>query len=478
MIDVSTTAFDATLDFWRLARSSAGPVVSVREADSPDSSLEHALVYLRGGDAPKLYRFDDGSFVFARVTPPPKESDSLREVARLEAVDGSGVSFILEDPARHVVYVPFSVTEAVHAFQCELYRPPEHASRRAALAVYYAVKRVLPRAVLMSMRSAVARRQARSLSFPRWPVETSTDDLHRRVLTLLLRVANTDKLPFVWLWPHGKQAAVTLTHDVEGADGCAMIERFIDAEAEFAASSSFNLVPAKYEIPESLRETIEASGCEVGVHGWDHEGSLVSDRGVFLDRAVQINEVAREWGAAGFRSPSTYRNAEWFEDLHFAYDSSFPDTDPYEPQAGGCLSVFPFMWGNKVELPITMPQDHTLFRLLGESDAAVWRAKAEALMSRHGLICMLTHPDTAPGYTGCEPAHSSYRSMLGAFAADDTLWRALPREVARWWRYRARTEVDSAREEGLRGPGAADGRLAFARLSAGQLALEIADARV
>jgi hypothetical protein len=47
--------------------------------------------------------------------------------------------------------------------------------------------------------------------------------------------------------------------------------------------------------------------------------------------------------------------------LPFEYDSSYPDTDPFEPQPGGCCSWLPYFNGPLVELPITLPQDHTLF---------------------------------------------------------------------------------------------------------------------
>ena len=47
--------------------------------------------------------------------------------------------------------------------------------------------------------------------------------------------------------------------------------------------------------------------------------------------------------------------------LGFEYDSSYTDTDPYEPQPGGCCSYLPYFNESLVELPITLPQDHTVF---------------------------------------------------------------------------------------------------------------------
>jgi peptidoglycan/xylan/chitin deacetylase (PgdA/CDA1 family) len=467
VIRTETAAFDEVLDFWRLSRDGVSGDVLLTEADSPDPGLQHSVVHLRGGGEPRLYRFaEDGTYVFASVTPIEKPPDSLSVLARLEAVDGSCGSYVLEDAERSVVYLPFSPSDAVRGFRGEHYVAPPR-----AMGAYYSLKHLLPRPLLMKARSYFARRQMRSLAFPRWPIETSLDDLQRRILALILRATTEESLAFVWFWPSGRRAAVTLTHDVEGPDGLAMISRFIEAEREHGLVSSFNLVPCRYEIPDEVLSHIRASGCEIGVHGWDHEGSLVADRALFLDRAARINAIAQRWGAVGFRSPSTHRNADWFGELLFDYDSSFPDTDPFEPQAGGCLSLFPFMMGGLVELPITMPQDHTQFVLLGLRDAGVWRRKAESVVDRHGLVCMLTHPDTAEGYSGTDRVLQLYKEMLGALAADEDLWRALPRDVASWWRVRARTSVA---DDGttLDGAGETGASLAHASLRDGALVLE------
>ena len=472
MIRRETNAFDAVLDFWRLPVGGAADVLHLVDAEGFAVDIEHAVVHVCGGREAQLWRFvPDGGYVYASVTAVPEPPDALEVVARLEEVGGPAVSYVLEDMVRHVVYVPFSPDEAVRAFHREEYMPPPSTGRGAALKLYYKVKAIVPRPLIMAARSLVARRQMRSLSFPRWPVETSLDDLQRLVLTLMLRAARTDSLPFVWFWPSGLRAAVTLTHDVESADGLAMVPRFIEAERELGLVSSFNVVPNKYEIPDDALTRITDAGCEVGVHGWDHQGSLVADRETFNDRVARINEVGERWDAVGFRSPSTYRSPDWFADLHFDYDSSFPDTDPYEPQPGGCLSLFPFMMGDLVELPITMPQDHTQFVLLRRRDPGIWRAKSDALTARHGLVCLLAHPDTAEGYSGSALVFPLYREMIAWFAEDDTLMRALPRDIAKWWRARSKTTV-SGDGTSLEGPGSALAWPARASLRAGELVLE------
>jgi hypothetical protein len=147
-----------------------------------------------------------------------------------------------------------------------------------------------------------------------------------------------------------------------------------------------------------------------------------------------MRAAAERWGAVGFRAPATQRRWEWMPLLGFDYDSSYPDTDPYEPQAGGCCSSVPFFNGELVELPITVPQDHTVFEILGGEDESLWIEKIEFLRARGGMALMLTHPDYLPE-GGL--AFRAYERVLARYADDTTAWKALPRDVAAWWRRRS-----------------------------------------
>jgi hypothetical protein len=147
---------------------------------------------------------------------------------------------------------------------------------------------------------------------------------------------------------------------------------------------------------------------------------------------------AERWGAVGFRSPATQRDWTVISGLPFQYDSSSPDSDPFEPQGGGCCSWLPFFNGSVVELPITMPQDHTLFVILRARDGRPWIDKAEHIRARGGMALLITHPD----YVEAGPVVLAYEQLLGHFASDPGVWRALPREVAAWWRRRAASSLE------------------------------------
>jgi hypothetical protein len=169
-----------------------------------------------------------------------------------------------------------------------------------------------------------------------------------------------------------------------------------------------------------------------------------------------MHAYAERWSASGFRAPATQRSAELMPRLGFDYDTSYCDVARYEPQAGGCCSWLPFFLGPVVELPITLPMDHTLFELLGHRDGSAWLEKAKFLRQRGGMALMLTHPDYL-----LDPARlATYEQFLGVFAGDETVWHALPREVSAWWRRRAASGIERS-ADGWRvvGPAAGEARV-------------------
>ena len=346
----------------------------------------------------------------------------------------------------------------------ERYRGPTNRSRK--LELYYAVKPFMPRRLQLALRRAYAPRQAR-VEFPAWPIETSLVERRDAELLDRLRASGADRLPFVNFWPEGKRFAAVLTHDVEGPAGVANVMRVVELERRYGFVSSWNFVAEWYAIPDGLFDEVRAAGCEIGLHGILHDGKLFSDRATFEANLPKIEQYAREWDVEGFRSPATGRRAEWMHELPTRYDSSFPDTDPFEPQPGGCCSIMPFFFGDVVELPITLVQDHTMFEILREPGIDLWRRKTEWLMSRHGLVNVIVHPD----YVVERKFLDRYEAFLAYLAEQRDGWYALPREVARWWRQRERLTV--------RADGRVEGETDFAATVAhaterdGQLEIEL-----
>jgi glycosyltransferase involved in cell wall biosynthesis len=323
--------------------------------------------------------------------------------------------------------------------------------RSPVMRAYYAVKPVLPRRLQLAARRRYALLQARR-AFPAWPVEPLL--VERRDADLRRRLADAPdgRVPLVNFWPEGRRYAFVLTHDVEGPAGIANIERVREVERRHGFVSSWNFVAEWYPIPDGLFARLRADGCEIGLHGIRHDARLFRDRAAFVRELPAIRRYAADWGAVGFRSPATHRNGEWMDELPVLYDSSFPDTDPFEPQSGGCCSIMPFRFGDVVELPITLVQDHTLWEVLREPGIQSWLDKSRWIMRHHGLINVIVHPD----YVLDSARLALYDRFLTFLAAQPGGWHALPRDVARWWRQREDLELLTGADGEVRIGGASD----------------------
>jgi hypothetical protein len=362
------------------------------------------------------------------------------------------------------VFLPFDPDEVVHLIRSERYlslttSALASGSTRLARSLYYRVRPLLPRPVQIAMRRGFTSVQHRS-TFPRWPIETSLHDVLDLVLAVLGE-AGGSPVPWIAPWPAGYGSAVVLTHDVEQQVGYENIHLLRDLELEHGFRSSWNLVPRRYAVGDDVVAELAATGFEVGVHGLYHDGRDLESARMLRRRLPEMQEWAERWHAVGFRSPATHRIWELMPELGFDYDSSYPDTDPYEPVAGGCCSWLPFMNDDLVELPITLPQDHTLYEILRVDAAEHWCAKADEVGDRGGMALLITHPD----YMLDANRLDDYRSFLAHVAERADVWRALPRDVSAGWRRRGSSSLVLRDDRwAATGPAAADAAVVFGPL--------------
>jgi len=308
--------------------------------------------------------------------------------------------------------------------------------------VYYALKPYFPWRVRRNIRSIFAQKK-RVRSQAIWPINESA------ALT-----------PAGWPgWPDGRKFAVVLTHDVEGQSGLDKHARLAELEAQLGFRSSFNFVPeGEYKVTAEQRRALTENGFEVGIHDLHHDGKLFHSEKSFKKSALRINQYIKEWGAAGFRAGFMLRNLEWMHDLDIAYDASTFDTDPFEPQPDGAGTIFPF-WkpardhdsknhasdqsvpaGRKgyVELPYTLPQDSTLFLILGETSPEIWINKLDWIARHGGMALVNVHPDYLQ-FPGDAPSartfpSSHYARFLEHIRTNygDSFWQPLPRQIAEY----------------------------------------------
>ena len=309
--------------------------------------------------------------------------------------------------------------------------------------IYYRLKPYLPLPLRIRARRILARTQRR-IHTETWPINEAAA-----------------RMPANWPgWPQGKKFAFVLTHDVEGPSGLAKCRQLMELEMEMGFRSSFNFIPeGDYAVTREFREELKQNGFEVGVHDLHHDGNLYQSRPAFAQKAKRINHYLAEWGASGFRSGFMLHNLEWLHDLNAIYDTSTFDTDPFEPQPDGVGTIFPF-WvpapmaghpavknGNGlptsvvqdegyVEMPYTLPQDSTLFLLLKETSADIWKRKLDWIVGHGGMALVNVHPDClAFGKVrndSLEFPCEYYREFLEYVRTEyaGRFWHPLPKEMA------------------------------------------------
>ena len=311
------------------------------------------------------------------------------------------------------------------------------------LRLFYLIKPAIPRRLQLALRRLqISLRLARHCAV--WPIDE-----------------RTAAPPPDWTgWPEGKRFALVLTHDVESPRGYDRVLKLAELEEKLGFRSSFNFVAEDYPVAPALLQQLERRGFEVGVHGLTHDGSLYHSRKEFLEQAARINQVLKDWKAAGFRSPCMYHNLEWLHDLDIEYDASTFDTDPFEPQPDALGTIFPLFvpnpgnGGGYVELPYTLPQDLHLFVLMQETSIDIWKKKLHWLAENGGLAMSATHPDYmafGSSRAACDeyPAER-YAAFLDhiAHTYQGAFWHPLPRELARFWKLRSVAEPSARQSAG------------------------------
>jgi hypothetical protein len=292
---------------------------------------------------------------------------------------------------------------------------------------FYLIKPFLPRSIQIFLRRVLINIKKNKLKDV-WPIYKGSEEK-----------------PINWVgWPNNEQFAFVITHDVEHNRGYQRVKQLLDIEKKLGFVSSFNFVPERdYFVEKDLLNFISENGFEYGVHGLCHDGKLFSKESVFLERAIKINQYLKEWNSVGFRAPAMHHNLNWIGKLNIKYDLSTFDTDPFEPQADGVNTIFPF-WvkseenGNGyVELPYTLVQDFTCFILLKEKNFNIWKDKLDWIVTNGGMALINVHPDyiNFENKTKLEEFPVKYYEDFLIYIKSryqNQYWNPLPRDVAEY----------------------------------------------
>jgi len=377
------------------------------------------------------------------------------------------------------IQLPFDAAEVVENLRRERYAAHFHEEgsvfNTLLRKAYYLIRPLLGVPVRRNLQK-IHLRGWRDISFPDWPVDATVERIHQKLLALSLQARGVEKIPFIWFWPEGFSSCAIMTHDVEDAAGRDFCSKLMDLDEPAGLRSSFQVVPEdRYSVSPSFLDSIRSRGFEVNVHDLKHDGRLFVEHMEFSRRAKLINNYIREYGAEGFRSGALYRNADWYDSFEFSYDMSIPNVAHLDPQRGGSCTMMPYFIGKIVELPLTCIQDYTLFHILADYSIDVWKEQIALIRKQHGLISFIVHPD----YIRKQRAQDTYKSLLGYLARlrdEGTIWTALPRDVATWWR--TRSQMNLVYEDGrwrVKGPGKERARVAYANLAGDQVTYSFAD---
>jgi len=436
----------------------------------PESFAQFSLAPGPSG-APGYFRFGGDAICYGRCTGGQQQNS---------------VTGMLYDAWNHIdanMGLPFDPQEVVDNLRRERYATKQSEKEQGlsfksvARSTYYLLRPLMP----VSFRRHLQKLSLRGwdeIPFPSWPVDTSVECIHEKLIALSLRTEAATNVPFIWFWPDGYSSASIMTHDVEtqaGRDFCATLMNMND---EVGIRSSFQIIPEeRYSVPASFLSSLRNRGFEINVHDFNHDGHLFGERQRFLVRADRINAYGRAFEAEGFRSGALYRNPDWLDALQFSYDMSFPNVAHLDPQRGGCCTVMPFFIGNILELPLTCTQDYSLFHILGNFSLDLWEKQTERIMEKHGLISFIVHPD----YIIDTKPRRTYLALLNYLAklrSDRRVWIALPGEVNRWWRQRKQMDLvrtpDGYRVEG---PGSERALVAYASLDGDRLTYTVEESR-
>lgn len=342
------------------------------------------------------------------------------------------------------------------AFQEHLRADMRAAQLSAAFRAYYRLRSLIP----LPVRQLLQRHRTVTPTANWYLPEQFVAAMAREIR------AAADGLTMIHPWPGGATFAFAPTHDVETADGMRRIEKIAALEEDLGFRSSWNVVPHKYPVDRGLLRDLQSRGFEIGVHGYNHDGKLFTSKAVFDSRVPAINAALESFGAVGFRAPMVHRNLAWLQLLNVEYDASYFDIDPFQAMPGGVGSLWPFMAGRFVELPYTLPQDHTLFVTLNERDGRIWEEKLDFVAKLGGMALFITHPD----YLDSDYRIDAYRRLLEKARNMAGIWHSLPKEVAAWWRERdlSMLQRESDGHWRIEGPAALCGRVATLKMAASQ----------
>jgi hypothetical protein len=284
------------------------------------------------------------------------------------------------------------------------------------------------------LRNAVARRAVSGwvesqtgAAAPRWPVDATVDYF-------------ADLLEPKPAYLSGP-TPVVISHDLDTPEGLTnYLEFFLPTEMSLGVTrpAAF-VVPTWWPTGGGPAEELCAN-TETGIHGFDHSGHTPFAEPKELRSRVAFGvDLASRIGARGYRAPSLLRSRPLLSELaeHYSFDSSIPSSGgPLPTRNSGAATVRPFLMGQLVEVPVTLPRDGSLL-FLGTSwpeIAQTWRESARMVREAHGVVVLLIHCEER--FSGSAQGRKVVESFVSWLAESDefefTTFEHIVREARAW----------------------------------------------
>lgn len=276
--------------------------------------------------------------------------------------------------------------------------------------------------------------------FPSAPVDLLVEEL-RQLCCALSTGREPRRSP---VWPDGRRAALTLTHDLDTAwildpRRADLLREIVERETSLGFRGAWYVTGNRLDRDRHgpALELLLASGHEVAPHGWNHDAKL---NYVSRERQVERMERIRTRFAGlpveGFRAPWYARSPQLASVLApcFEYDSSVPNSSGFfsRETGSGCCSVLPYHSGSGLlQLPLSLPPDMALDPATGGYAALL--PAVEQIIAVGGVVVTTLHP---PSHPSGKHELESYFAFLETLHAEwgSSLWSATPAEIVRRYR--------------------------------------------
>jgi peptidoglycan/xylan/chitin deacetylase (PgdA/CDA1 family) len=270
-----------------------------------------------------------------------------------------------------------------------------------------------------------------------------------RTLFLASIVEALGPTPRVGFWRRGKRFALAVTHDVESQFGLETgASSLLEVENSLGIRSTWNIPSDRYNITPQPIQLLLKSG-EIGGHDTRHDGRLIFlGRDEKIERLRQCRESLEKLTNGqirGFRAPLLQHSSDLAEaevKAGYAYDSSCPSWEILSPTSmgpHGAGTIFPFEISGLLEIPVSLPQDHQLIRVAGQSpsEAVDFLARFARWIKAIGGPCiLLVHPD----YEFATGNPAEYRRLLETFTSDPECDIMTMSELSDWWKLRTQAQ--------------------------------------